>query len=425
MLSVLLVAGVAIGLVQHHRNWKLTIAAGGRSGESFVLAQALKTVAERHHPELAIVVRETGGTAENLALLESGQADVATAQADVPAGKSARLIASLYADAFQLLVRSGSPIRAFPDLAGKRIALPTKGGQFQSFLNVADHFGFDRASFEFLEDDESGAAFLEGRADALFRVRAMGNPSIGKLARDGKVRLIPIEQAAAMRIRTPAFQPAVIPQGAYLGNPPIPVTDTPTVVVQRTLMARVDTPAEPIRWLTANLIEDREEIAHEIPDAYAEVRPLLASIRKPDDSSGLGAGIHSGAIEYYDKDKLSFVQDHADFVALIFSAIVLAASWLWELKRWLGRKQKNRADAYNHQMIQLMCQAQAAASESDLSRIRKELMSILIVSVNDLDEDRISEESFQSLRAIWQISVDAVRERTALVQADAAHQGLG
>ena len=52
-------------------------------------------------------------------------------------------------------------------------------------------------------------------------------------------------------------------------------------------------------------------------------------------------------------------------------------------------------------------------------------MSILIVSVNDLDEDRISEESFQSLRAIWQISVDAVRERTALVQADAAHQGLG
>jgi hypothetical protein len=39
-------------------------------------------------------------------------------------------------------------------------------------------------------------------------------------------------------------------------------------------------------------------------------------------------------VEYYDKDKPSFVTEHADFVALIFSAVVLAGSWLWELKRW-------------------------------------------------------------------------------------------
>jgi TRAP transporter TAXI family solute receptor len=191
----------------------------------------------------------------------------------------------LYADTFQLLVRKNSSIRTFPDLAGKRIALPTHGGQFQSFLKIVEHFGFDRSHYQFLEDDESGAAFLTGRADALFRVRAMGNPAITRLARAGMVRLIPIDQAAAMRIETPAFEPAVVPQGAYLGNPPIPEADTPTVMVQRTLVTRADISNEPIRILTATLLEDRDEISRVIPEAYAEVRPLLASIHRPDDKS--------------------------------------------------------------------------------------------------------------------------------------------
>src|SRR5262249_52319487 len=160
-----------------------------------------------------------------------------------------RMVAVLFADAFQLVVRKESPIHKFADLAGKRIALPTRGGQFQSFLSVAEHFGLTRRDFEFLEDDDSGASFLAGGADALFRVRALGNPAVTKLARDGRVRLVPIDQAAAMRIRTPSFEPAVVPQGAYLGNPPIPEEDTPTVVVQRTLVAHSDTPALPVRWL--------------------------------------------------------------------------------------------------------------------------------------------------------------------------------
>jgi TRAP transporter TAXI family solute receptor len=366
------------------------------------------------------VLRETGGTAENLALLESGAADLATAQADVPAGRSARLVANLFSDAFQLLVRKESAIRTFSDLEGKRISVPSHGGQFQSFLNVAEHFGFSRADFVFPEDDESGAKFISGETDALFRVRAMGNPLITRLARGGKVRLVPIDQAAAMRIRTPSFEPSVIPQGAYLGNPPVPEADLATVAVQRTLVAHVRTPDEPVNWLTGVLMEDREEIARAIPDAFAEVRPLLASIRKPDDHSGLSAGIHPGAVQYYEKDKPSFVVSNADFCALIVTLVLLGGSWLWELKRWLGRKQKNRADAYNHQIILLYNRADVSGSADELEQVRHELMKILTRSVCDLDEDRISHEDFQSLRVIWQIAIDAVREKHTTLQAMAA-----
>ena len=241
LLSLVLALVVGWTLYQRNQKHNLTIAAGARSGESFALAQALKTVAERHHPRLKITVRETAGTAENLDLLERKAAQLAAAQADVPAGPSARLVALLYVDVFQLLVQNDSRIRWFPDLAGKRIALPRKGGQYQSFLKVAEHFGLSASDFHFLDDDLSTEAFALGEADAIFRVRALGNPAIRELAHNGRIRLIGVQQAAAMKIMIPSLDPAVIPEGAYRGNPPIPDRAIRQLLgVQRMLVAHTD-----------------------------------------------------------------------------------------------------------------------------------------------------------------------------------------
>jgi hypothetical protein len=119
---------------------------------------------------------------------------------------------------------------------------------------------------------------------------------------------------------------------------------------------------------------------------------------------------------HYEKDKPSFVQSNADFVALILSFLVLSGSWLWELRRWLQRTQKNNADAFRTQIVGLINQARVAESAKELSAIREELMRILSVSVVDLDEDRINEQSFQSMRAVWEIALDAVRERLSILE---------
>jgi TRAP-type uncharacterized transport system substrate-binding protein len=119
---------------------------------------------ERHYPKVKLSVLETGGTVESLRMLEEGKAEMATAQADVMPGRSARIVAVLYDDIFQLLVRIGSDVNHFPDLKGKRIALSQSGGQFESFLRVADHFGLRKSDFQFigLDDTASEAAFLNG-----------------------------------------------------------------------------------------------------------------------------------------------------------------------------------------------------------------------------------------------------------------------
>src|ERR1700733_7597349 len=136
-LSLGLVGCLAIGVWQGSKTERLTLAAGGPSGESYILGHALKTGVERHYPKIRIDLVETGGTVENLKMLEDGRAQLAAAQSNIPPGPKARAVAVLYYDPFQLLVPKNSQVQSLADLQGRRIALAQSGGQFQSFLHVA------------------------------------------------------------------------------------------------------------------------------------------------------------------------------------------------------------------------------------------------------------------------------------------------
>src|SRR5271170_1672802 len=319
--SLCVITSLAVVLWQGSRTQHLTLAAGASSGESYILGNALKTVVERHYPRIRITLLETGGTVENLQMLEDGRAQLATAQSDVLPGPSARSVAVLYDDTFQLLVPVDSPLQKVVDLRGKHIALAKTGGQFQSFLKVAEHFGLSQADFHFvgISDEAADEAFLNGKADAIFRVRAIGNPAIAQLVQSGKVRFLPIPHAAAMKINHPAFEPAVIPEGAYMGAPPIPSQDLPTVAVHRTFLARDTANPAAIRAITEALIERRQEMMQEIPASMAEVRLLMAQVRRPESQAGIGPALHPGALSFYDKDKPSFLLAHADYVGLILT----------------------------------------------------------------------------------------------------------
>lgn len=150
LVSLGLFIGLTLNLFERFKVHRLILAAGDSAGESYILSKAIETVVERHYPNIDLTVQETGGTSENLKLLETDRVQLATAQADIPTGPTARLIADLYEDKFQLLVRRGSGIKHFTDLAGKRLALQQKGGQYKSFLKVAQHYGLRETDFRFV-----------------------------------------------------------------------------------------------------------------------------------------------------------------------------------------------------------------------------------------------------------------------------------
>jgi TRAP transporter TAXI family solute receptor len=411
-LSLGLLLGLLLNLINSTKVYRLKLAAGDKNGESYILSQAIEKVVEAHHPKIQIELVETGGTATNLKQLEAGEVQLATAQADVPAGPKARTVAVLYQDLFQLVVQGDAGIENFSDLRGKAIGLQPGGGQYQSFLKIAAHYGLLSTDFTFLGDSDESAdvAFQQKQVAAVFRVRAAGNRSVAELVQQYQGRLIPIEQANAMRIKFPAFQSAQIPQGAYRGNPPVPAADLNTVGVDRLLLASVQVPDAVIREITTVLNERRQEIADQITTA-ATVEPLVANIADPRQSQETKVPIHSGALAYYERDKPSFVQENADFLALLLTIGLLGGSWFWELKKWIERRKKDLADDYITQVIRLMEHSKPPEAK------QQALDQLFQAAAKGLVDEQISQESFRTFNEAYKTTREAIeREKQRNLQ---------
>ncbi|PSB01292.1 TAXI family TRAP transporter solute-binding subunit [Merismopedia glauca] len=410
-ISVALSAGLIIGLTSYIINdrqkiYHLKIAAGSKGGDSYTFSQVIAQVVSKHNPKIQIEAIETEGSEANIKLLETNQVQLATAQADIPTLPASRMVSLLFPDTFQLVVTQKSGINNVGQLKGKRIGLPPLGGgQYKSFWVLAAHYRLASTDFAYraMSETEADLAFRNNQIDAVFRVRATGNKSIQKLVQDYGGRLIPIDQAAAMKIRQSAFEPLFIPKGAYQGNPPIPPVDLPTVAVQRTLLANKNVDAEVIREITQILAENRQELATQIP--------LAAYIAPPNYTGGTGLPLHLGSQAYYDREKPSFFQENADYLALWLTVIILLFSWIWGLKTWWEKKQKNRADFYNQDLVELIAATYNSNEIQEIREIRQKLVHILTTVVSELDEDRISAESFESFTFTWESAIAAVRDR--------------
>lgn len=173
ILSVgLIVALTGYVIIQRNRVYQLTIAAGSKEGESYIFSQIMAKVVTLHQPRIKIKVIETQGSEENIKLLEENKVQLATAQADIPALPSARIVSNLFPDMFQLVVKENSGIKDISNLKGKRIGLPPQGsGQYKSFLFLSQHYGIkSNELFAFaVSEKETDAAFRNNQVDGVYR----------------------------------------------------------------------------------------------------------------------------------------------------------------------------------------------------------------------------------------------------------------
>ncbi len=214
---------------------RVAIAGGPAGSETLVLTEAIATVLNEKDLGFRLMVFETGGSRQNLELLEKGRVDLAEIQGDTPASDQIMGVTTLYQDAYHLIARGDSDIASFADLAGHRIAIPpASSGQFNSFWFLARHFGIEDDLPRALPMSEEAANFAMelGQVDAVFRVRAPGNDVIRDLIGDRNLHLVSLEQAEALALKQPAISDGVIPRGSYRGSPALPEQNLDTAVVE-------------------------------------------------------------------------------------------------------------------------------------------------------------------------------------------------
>jgi TRAP transporter TAXI family solute receptor len=376
---------------------KLRLGSDQINSEPYEMASAISHVVGRTYPGIEIRVISTGGSSENMALLAQGDLDMALVQADVISRDNVSLLAVLYPDLFQLLVRENSGINTLKDLEGRKIALPpVTSGQYRAFWFLANHYGLapERIVAIPMTTRAAADAIVRGNVDAIFRVRGPRNSSIRVLFGRTRLRFIPIDQGDALHLRRPAFTAASLPKGSYRGDPPIPPADLPTVSVDRMLVARNELPVDVVRSITRVLFENRRDLALRTP--------LAALIRQPEIEQGTMLPVHQGARSYFDREKPSFLEEKAEFLALVLSAIVVLSSLLIAAVRRINEHKKGRIEDYASELLTLEQNAKEAISILELDVHKRRLTEILAEAVEDMRKRRINAEGLQLFSFVWE-----------------------
>lgn len=473
---VLGVSGIALflyviwlGIVSIRHNlvpYNITLAAGKETGESYIISEALAKVVARKHSNIKIDVCETDGTGDNIKSLEdkaleggakclSGReltqeeklkADLGTAQADIPPGMSTRIVANLHEDHFQLLVDPNKiqlPKNiedfSFDAVKGKKIQTPSGGGQLISFENIAKYF---------LGDDYENPFFTEnGKPDGQFFVRILGNEKVSKRIQEDGWKLVPIKQIEALKqTKYPAYLPSKIPQGIYQGSPAIPKVDLETIAVKRTLLARESVDDSVIEKITKVLIENRQEIKEEIikiakkrEEMYEEakekgrkvedntfdpetIHTLLNLFGQPENSD---VQIHKGALNYYESDQPSWVQEHVDILGLVLAFLVVVIPFiLTQINQFQQRKldEANEVvDGYIDKVVESMKSDthnpgynltvnELIQRLEELFKQQEQLNQLFEEASDSLDRQEIFQSQFQSFTEAYKSAREVVKQ---------------
>ena len=398
---------------------ELTLAAGPVTSETFRLAQAIADELNESG-RMRISVFETGGSIENMDLLEAGQVDLATVQAAANLPDEATGVARLFSDAFHLVVNSSSGIAHFAELAGHRVAIPPESSaQHPSFWFLADHYGLEATGIIALpmSADAANFAMLQGQMDAVFRVRAPGNPTIRELIRSGKMEIVPIRQAEALSLKQPTLRAGTIAKGSYRGYPPLPAEHLATAVAEQLLVASRELPSDLVYRLTRDIFESRSHLVARYSLA-GQMSPL-----QEDADSVIPA--HPGARQYFDREKPGLLAQNARLASALLYLFVLIGSGLIALRaRWL-RSRRLRMGDFNVRLMEIAHSARNCSARHQLLEHKNHLMDILGEVVSDLDAERVSQEEFEHFSFTWQ-AVDAlVRDQLLLSGAPVGESSHG
>lgn len=402
-----LLFSMGLGILWFYNNlnqsYHVRIAASKPGSETYNLIKAAADVVAKQNDNIHLELVPSLGSSQNLRLLKANQVQIAAVQADSQLIDEARLVARLFPDLFQLVVREDSDIHKISDLRGKSLALPsTSSGQYKSFWFLMSHYQLSEGAFDYKSMSSSAASFAleKGTVDAVFRVRPPGSKGIQSLVDKVAVRIIEIDQATAMGLKLPAIDAGIIPKGSYKGTPALPEKDIQTISVQRLLIAREDLDEEVVNQFTRVLFEQRKELL--------ESSTLSSFVQAPDRSKGTSIPLHQGATQYYDRDEPNFLQEQAEPMAFIITIFAIIFSGFMQLA---SRKQKSLLLVYNKELGKVIKTAEHMTDKIKLQEMADHLNDIFKKIAKDRAKGKLTAEDFDFIAFTWQMARDEVNER--------------
>lgn len=258
-------------------------------------------------PGMIAVAQATQGSVENAREVGLGRLDAGIVQADIAAlayggkgdyaGKnrisSLRVLASLYPETLQIVVRQDSRITSLAGLKGKRVSLdtPASGSQIAARA-VLTQAGIKLSDLRPVYVDLGTATeqMREGKIDGLFYVGGSPSPAIAQLGEMLPLRLLPLPANLIARLHKadPSYGAGTIAQDTYKG-----VAATETLTVHALLLVNEKLPDD----LATGILR---ALWHKSANAmFNGGHPQGKAIQLGNALSGVSIPLHPAAERYY------------------------------------------------------------------------------------------------------------------------------
>lgn len=284
----------------------LQIASGGTGGTYYPLGGGMAKILE-DEADVKSNNTSSNASAENVALLEKGDVEIAFVQTDVVANavegvnafegkpvKNVQAMGSLYPETIQIVTTADSGINSVEDLKGKAVSVGAPGsGTSVNAEQILEIHGMtmDDIKAQNLDFDESTDGIQDGTIDAAFVTAGTPTGSVEGLSASVDVRIVPIDKDKAEELVTkyPYYAADTVEAGTY----DIP-EDVNTVAVLAMLAVRADLSEDVIYKATKAIYENTDKIGHD--------KAKLITIETALD--GVGIDLHPGAKKYFKEQGL-------------------------------------------------------------------------------------------------------------------------
>jgi TRAP transporter TAXI family solute receptor len=199
---------------------QMTITTGGESGAYYLFAERYAEILARNG--VALTVKTSAGSFENLTRIGQGEADVALVQGGIPPpaasadGGALTSLGSVSYEPVWLFYRGDRRFDKLHQLAKKRIAVGGEGSGVRGLalqLLAANAIPGNSPRLLPLAGQHAADALQQGKIDAAFIIAAPEAPIVQALLRAPGIRVMSFSQADAYTRRFPFLSKIVLPQG--------------------------------------------------------------------------------------------------------------------------------------------------------------------------------------------------------------------
>jgi TRAP transporter TAXI family solute receptor len=362
---------------------QIRIAAGKQGGQYAAFAEYLKPILQQRLAR-PVIVLESEGSADNTKLLNSGKADLGILQLGPLGIDRNQLLAPLYPEIVQVLVKKDSNIKTWKDMQGKRISISKPGSGMR--LSADQLFKHLDLNPKIIATSDAYFTELENNPalDAAIVTTGIMNPDLRRLLLSGRYGILSIPSAKGMAIAYPFVSYVELPVGVYRGGvKALPDKTISTIGTMAVLTTRPNTSKSLITNVLQSLYQS--DAVYRFPGMLTKDKAAAWHVLPK----------HPVATAYFNPydgiDTLASMMESLAAGKELMFAIGAGIYMIWDIRRRRKKArlekdlsaQKDRLDEYLQQTITI---EKLHVMETDQQLLREYLAQVTAIKLDALTE---------------------------------------